>query len=395
MAMALNLGDALRSAHLADPDSILDVVLRVAGGMDAADVVVYLVDFAQTTLEPVPDGSRRADAPQAEAVATSMAGRAFLGQCVISAVRAGGVRVWVPILEGSDRSGVLAVTVPLASEEVVKACEELGLFVGYLLATQGRTTDLYHQHRRRRPLSLPASMQWDLLPPLVLKTKRIAVAGLLEPAYDVAGDCFDYALNGATFDLGLFDPLGHGIASTLMAALCVGTYRHDRRDAQTLENMHSHLDINTALEFPRKFATGQLARVDVDTGEMMWTNAGHPLPMLIRGGQVIREMQCTPSVPWGIGSLLPPAQLPVVATEALEPGDCVLFYTDGVVEAHLPGGEYFGVDRLADLAGQHASDELEPEEITRRLVRSVLEHQGDRLSDDATLVLFQWYGPYQ
>ena len=82
-----------------------------------------------------------------------------------------------------------------------------------------------------------------------------------------------------------------------------------------------------------------------------------------------------------------------VATEALEPEDSVLFYTDGVIETHLPGKEEFGVERLADLVGQHASDQLEPEEIIRRLVRSLLEHQDDRLVDDATLVLFKWNGP--
>jgi serine phosphatase RsbU (regulator of sigma subunit) len=71
----------------------------------------------------------------------------------------------------------------------------------------------------------------------------------------------------------------------------------------------------------------------------------------------------------------------------------VLLYTDGAIEAHAPGGEQFGVDRLIDLAGQHASAQLEPEEIVRRLVRSVLDHQDHHLSDDATLVLFQWNGP--
>jgi serine phosphatase RsbU (regulator of sigma subunit) len=81
-----------------------------------------------------------------------------------------------------------------------------------------------------------------------------------------------------------------------------------------------------------------------------------------------------------------------IATVALEPGDGVLFHTDGVTEAHKPGSEQFGTERLADLVGRHASDQLEPEEIIRRLVRSVLEHQHERLSDDATIVLFQWNG---
>jgi serine phosphatase RsbU (regulator of sigma subunit) len=236
-------------------------------------------------------------------------------------------------------------------------------------------------------------MQWDLLPPLVLKTERITVAGLLEPAYEVGGDCFDYAHNGAVFDLGVFDPLGHGVGSSLIAALCVGSYRHNRREGRSLEEIHAQLEAAMAGEFPQAFATGQLARIDLDTGSWSWVNAGHPPPLLIRGGQVIGEMECAPALPWGLGSLSDAPSSVTVATDDLEPGDSVLFYTDGVVEAHHPGGDEFGVGRLADLAGQHASDGLETEEVVRRLVRAVLEHQDDRLSDDATLVLVQWHGP--
>ena len=58
-----------------------------------------------------------------------------------------------------------------------------------------------------------------------------------------------------------------------------------------------------------------------------------------------------------------------------------------------PGGDLFGLDRLADIAGRHTSDLLEPEEIVRQIVRSVLDHQADQLDDDATLVLIRWNGP--
>jgi hypothetical protein len=390
----VNLGSALRAAQTTDPGSIPDVVLRIASELGATDVVVYLVDFARTTLEPLPNRGTHVELPSSEDVATTMAGRAYVEQRAATADRPDGVRVWVPIIEGSDRTGVLAVTVTDATDDLVAACEELGLFVGYLIGTQARSTDLYNLYRRRRSLSLAASMQWDLLPPLVLKTDRMVVAGLLEPAYDVAGDCFDYALNDAVFDLAVFDPLGHGVASALIAALCVGSYRHDRRESHALEAMHTNLDNLMTREFSDfAFTTGQLARVDVDTGELTWTNAGHPPPMLIRGGRVITQLDCPPTPPWGLGHLAADADsAPTTATEILEPGDGILFYTDGVIEAHQPGGEQFGAERLADLIGKHASDLVEPEEIIRRLVHAVLEHQHDDLADDATLILFQWNG---
>jgi serine phosphatase RsbU (regulator of sigma subunit) len=240
---------------------------------------------------------------------------------------------------------------------------------------------------------LAASMQWDLLPPLVLKTSRLTVAGLLEPAYEVGGDCFDYALNDDVFNIAIVDAAGHGISSALIAALTIGSYRRDRREGQSLVNVHANLDDAMATHFPLPaFATGQLAQVHLETGTMTWTNAGHPLPLLIRGGQVIGELECVPTVPWGLGSFAALGAETMVATEVLEPGDTVLFYTDGVIEAHRPGDPGFGVERLGDLAGRHASDLLEPEEIVRRIVNAVVEHQDDLLDDDATLVLFRWQG---
>ena len=126
---------------------------------------------------------------------------------------------------------------------------------------------------------------------------------------------------------------------------------------------------------------------------MTWTNAGHPLPLLLRSGRVIGELHCPATPPWGLGSVFAERPAPPTGRDSLEPGDAVLFYTDGVIEAHAPGGEEFGLERLADLAGQHASDQLEPEEIVRQIVRSVLDHQSDPLADDATLVLVRWNGP--
>ena len=62
-------------------------------------------------------------------------------------------------------------------------------------------------------MSLAASMQWDLLPPLVMQAGSVSIAGLIEPAYDVGGDCFDYSLNGPVFDFAIMDAMGHGVSS--------------------------------------------------------------------------------------------------------------------------------------------------------------------------------------
>lgn len=388
--MRIDFGSALRRARGASPAAIAQILASAGSELGARDVVVYLVDFGQTVLEPLPDESTHADLPTSEDIGTTMAGRAFVDQSVVIAERADGVRLWAPLLEGSDRTGVVAVTLPDANEDRVRGCEELGLLAGYLIAAHARSTDVYNLYRRRHSMSLAASMQWDILPPLVLKMGAIAVAGLVEPAYEVGGDCFDYAVNGATFDFAVMDAMGHGVRSAVISSLAIGAYRHARRENMSLEAMHHELSstLEDHLEKPA-FATGVLGRVDTASGGLTWTNAGHPLPLLLRGGQVVDQLECPPSPPWGLF----PGE-PTVASVALEPGDSLLIYTDGVTGTRSEDGDEMGIDRLVDLTGRYASDQLAPEEIVRRLVASVLEHQGTGdLVDDATVLLVRWEGP--
>jgi serine phosphatase RsbU (regulator of sigma subunit) len=385
----LDVGSVLRMAHNVDPSAVPAILAVAAHELSGTDVVVYLVDFGQTVLEPMPDLQTHAAVSTTEEVASTMAGRAFLRQRAVTAARDDGLRVWVPIVEGSDRTGVLALTVPEEDDETLRACEELGLVAGYLIATHTRGTDLYNLYRRRKSMTLAASMQWDLLPPLVIKTGTISVAGLIEPAYEVGGDCFDYAVNGPVLDIGIVDAMGHGLTSAAVAGLALGSYRRDRREGRSLTTIHDNLSAVLTEQYDgTAFASGLLLRLEIATGGLTCTNAGHPLPLLIRGGRVIGELKIAPTPPWGLF-----AGTATEGTEALEPGDSLLLYTDGVIEARGPEGDEFGADRLADLVGQIASDQLQPEEIIRHLVRAVLDYQKSNLSDDATLVLVQWQGP--
>jgi serine phosphatase RsbU (regulator of sigma subunit) len=385
---AVDLRSILRDARAADPSGVIDLIAGAARDAGATDVVAYLVDFEQQVLEPLPDRAAHADLPQTETVAGTMAGRAFLTSAPVSARRDDGVRVWVPVMEGADRTGVLALTVPEIDDDALDACTDLGVLAGYLIATHTRCTDLFQLHRRRKAMSLAASMQWDLLPPLVLRTPRCAVAGLLEPAYQVGGDCFDYAVNGSVLDLALIDAMGHGVTSAQIASLVVGCYRHGRREGRALTTIHTAIDEALANQFEGdQFATGHLAQLELERGVFTFTNAGHPTPLLIRNGRVISQLAAEPSLPWGLGG--DPAE-PVQV--ALEPGDGVLFVTDGVLDARTADGDEFGMDRLADVVGQAASDQLTPEVVVRQVVRSVLDHRAVELRDDATVLLVEWCG---
>ena len=165
---SIDFGRALREARNANPAAMPDILARSATAFGATDLVVYLVDFSRTVLEPMPNGLVHADAPGSEELATTMAGRAFNDQQIVTAHRHDHVRVWIPVVEGSDRTGVIALSLPRVDDDVLAACVELGIVAGYLIAVHARSTDVYDSYRRRRSMSLAASMQWDILPPLVL-----------------------------------------------------------------------------------------------------------------------------------------------------------------------------------------------------------------------------------
>jgi serine phosphatase RsbU (regulator of sigma subunit) len=81
---------------------------------------------------------------------------------------------------------------------------------------------------------------------------------------------------------------------------------------------------------------------------------------------------------------------------SLEPGDRVLMFSDGVVEARGgPAGEFFGTHRLVDLLVRAESHRLAPPETLRRLIVAVLDHQQGMLQDDATLLMLEWAGDSQ
>jgi len=238
-------------------------------------------------------------------------------------------------------------------------------------------------------MSLPASMQWDLLPPWGIKMPGALVAGILEPAYDIAGDAYDYAAADGVLHFAIMDGMGHGIGSTLLADLAVGAYRHARRSGIPAQAVHTAIDEAVTSGYDDlSFTTGLISTLTVGTGRLEWTCAGHPPPLLLRGTNVVAELECDPTVPFGLGT-----GVPAVCGTDLEPDDAVLLYTDGVTEAHAPGGEPFGLDRLADLLERESASAHHPEELLRRLVRAVLEHQHGQLRDDATMLLLRWTGP--
>jgi serine phosphatase RsbU (regulator of sigma subunit) len=185
------------------------------------------------------------------------------------------------------------------------------------------------------------------------------------------------------------DAMGHGMAAVLLSVAAINSLRNARREGVDLET--AYMDAGAVLEDlfgDARFATAQIGSLTLESGDLTWLNAGHPLPLLVRDGSFIGELECAPSMPIGLGG-----SVNEIATARLQSGDRVLFYTDGVVENRSPEGEQFGVPRLADLLVRATLDGVFPAETVRRLSASITAYNGAGLTDDATLLIIEYHGP--
>jgi sigma-B regulation protein RsbU (phosphoserine phosphatase) len=381
--------DILDRSHLGTPQDL-------AGSVNAAVAQlglrtrIWLVDYEQTALWPLPEPGR--GTPEPIPVDGTLPGRVFARVASMPADN-DGRRWWVPMVDGTDRMGVVefeAPDGPVADvPDLVRHCELIAGLTGHLIATVTHRGDHLDRVRRTQPMSTAAELLWRLLPPLTSSSERVVMSAVLQPCYEVGGDGFDYALDGTTAQIVVLDAAGRGLRAGLACAVALAAIRAARRAGRGLSDQARMADAALFEQFPdTRFATAVLAELDVEAGRLRYINAGHPPPLLLRGGRFVHELDRGRRLPLGIAD----ASVQV-AEEMLEPDDRLLLYTDGVTEARTATGDRFGRNRLADLVERHETAGLPAPETLRRLAHAVIRHQPGTPADDATLMLVHWSSP--
>lgn len=201
--------------------------MEVVAGVGGRDVSVLLQDYEQLMLVPLP--GRRLTVGERAPIDGPPAGTAFRSRTPVEVPQADGVRIYLPLLGGSDQVGVLALSLDTVVDDDRRLLHRLAGLAAHMLVAKNSYTDQFFQTRRREPMSVAAEIQWSLLPPLSMSTPQVAVAGILEPAYKVAGDSFDYALTDDILHVATVEAMGHGLEAATMATVAIGAYRHARR----------------------------------------------------------------------------------------------------------------------------------------------------------------------
>lgn len=381
----------LRRTHLSTPGDVAMIVAEEAAThLGARDVDVYLVDYELTTLVPLPV-TGRPETREPLPVTGTIAGRTFATTAIVD-VPAGatGTRRWIPLLDGTDRMGVLGMTFDEAPlpDGLELLCERYAHLVASTLMTKRAYGDAIERARRQQTMTIASELLWSLVPPLMFATDDVTLAGMLEPAYDNGGDALDYAVNGRTLHMCVFDAMGHGLAAAGGAAFALAAYRHSRRRELDLEATYAAMDHAVGTEFPdRRFVTALIAELDLDSGRLEWISAGHPPPLLVRDTRHTRVLPTDPLPPLGVA--LPRGPV-VVHRAALEPGDLLLLYTDGLTEARTVDGELLTLEHLSDFIAREASAGAVAPETLRRLRDAILRRERAELRDDATALLVEW-----
>lgn len=388
------LDTLLHQAHLAADHDLPELFRDHAAALGVRDATAYLVDLQQRLLVPFTDAERPdRENHAALAVDATLAGRAFQHITVLTQTLDNApdeTRVWLPMLDGTERLGLLSVIVPTRrwTEDLVlrAGLSRFAAVAAELVMTKTMYGDTLVRLRRTSEMSLAAEMQWSLLPPLTFASASLSIAGGLEPAYEVAGDTIDYAVDRSIARLALFDGMGHGLQSAQLTSLTVAAYRNARRNGHNLVDTVAYIDDAVTAGYPDSFITGQVVELELATGLMQWVNVGHPDPLLIREGRLVKELHSSPRPPFGLGALTRTGVVQV-GREQLEPNDLLVLYSDGVTEARSPEGEFFGTQRLVDLLVRNVAAGLPAPETTRRVIRELLAHQAAELTDDASLLM--------
>jgi sigma-B regulation protein RsbU (phosphoserine phosphatase) len=275
--------------------------------------------------------------------------------------------------------------------------------LGMLAAQAGLVWENAARHRQSldeerartlREIRMAQRVQRGLLSGNRLEHGALTIGACLEPSREVGGDYYDFFVTGTErrqVAIHIGDVSGKGVPAALLVAMSKYVVRSHAlpqvpAPGEVLRNTNDTFCTDLSEEMAM-FVTACYALVDMEGRELIYASAGHPAPLIIRGALMQPVEDRSAAAPLG----LVPNQLFPERRVALCPGDLVILYTDGVVEARNSQGEWFGLTGLRRALRE--CRDLEPVALTRFLVEAVRSFQvGQPLGDDTTVVALRVAG---
>ncbi len=363
------LVDLLEGAHRAPPERLPAIVAEAGRALDLT-IGVYLADYDQRTLVPLRPGAAELD------IENTVGGDVFrhAGTTVT-----GDGTLWTVLLDGVERLGVLEI-VPAGDPDdpaLREQCHWLAALLGHLVTITTQYGDGLDRRRRHRHRGSPAELLWQNLPPLTAATERVVVGVSVQPAYDLCGTVFDYALSEERAQLAMFDAGARTRDANTAVVSALAAYRAARHGGAALGEQFAA--VGAELD-ALPTVCGVLAELDLKTGVLRLLRVGQQAPLIVRGGEARPVTE--PAAPRFAADCAPVTEL------RLEPGDLLVLCSHGVAETTDGSGEPFGRDRIGEHLRRDAG-ELPPE-TARRLTRAVFAHGNGEFRQDAGVLITRW-----
>jgi serine phosphatase RsbU (regulator of sigma subunit) len=234
-------------------------------------------------------------------------------------------------------------------------------------------------------LRVARGIQQSLLPKDLPRLAGWEMAGYYQPAREVGGDFYDFLeLEDGRLGLVVGDATGKGIPAALVMATTRSMLRAVSQASDSPGEVLRRANDPLVTDIPpNMFVTCLYAILEPESGRLRYANAGHDLPYRRHGGEA-EELRAR-GMPLGLMPGMEYEEKEIV----LSKGESVLFYSDGLVEAHDPGGEMFGFPRLRALIAAHGAGS--GDKLVDFLLAELARFTGEgwEQEDDITLVTLQ------
>ncbi|MEM9790050.1 MAG: SpoIIE family protein phosphatase [Planctomycetota bacterium] len=258
-------------------------------------------------------------------------------------------------------------------------------------AIVNRRLDRQREQSQRviRQLHLAADVQRRMLPASLPEVAPFQLAARYVPSMELAGDFYDVLELQGALGVTVGDVVGKGIAASLLMASVRASLRAYAQDLYDLDEVI--VRVNNALcrdTQPSEFATLWYGVLDPRTCKLTYCNAGHDPPIIIRDGEVVETLDAggmivgvMPDVPYDKGVV------------QLLPGDTLVVYTDGLLDAFDEQGNKFGRERADAAAAEAARRQTTAEAILNDILWAQRQFTGrHRSTDDCTVVVARVIG---
>lgn len=308
-----------------------------------------------------------------------------------ASMRMSGVRslIAAPLYDDIGALGMIALDsrafVRPFSEDDLELLTSLAAVAALRLRNVALAQEALERRRLEEELQLARSIQLGLLPRKLPTPDGWEIFGTSFPSRFVSGDHYQVQeRDGGELLIMCSDVSGKGMAAALLTAsleaLSAGPIETGMPVEEICYRVSKLLFQRTP---PAKYATSFVSTVELASGKLRFTNAGHNAGLLVRGDGAIERLSST-GVPLG---MLPEAPFKAGEVE-VAPGELVVIYTDGIVEAADPDDEEYEIGRLEEVCRKERASELPA--IAKAIDRDVEKFaRGVPYADDRTLVLLR------